>query len=105
MCAGCVRKIRFLHPTCSNTIMLLCVCVCMDTPGRVDYGVGAFASSNAMPAIAIHEVERLLVYDEACEQGPKLRGRSREGVSSRKKKEVGRWESSSTSRLAPDAAS
>ena len=51
-------------------IMLLCVCVCIDTPGRVDCGVRAFASSDAMLAIVVHEDRGSLVYDEACEQGP-----------------------------------
>ena len=71
MCSGCVRENQFLNCYLLKPIMFICVCMCMDTPGRVDYGVGALASSSAIPAIAIHEVEGPLVCDEACEEGPR----------------------------------
>ena len=67
MCANNLFLKSYQH----KPIMFICVCMYMDTPGRVDYGVGAFASSSAIPAIAIHEVQGPLVCDEACEEGPR----------------------------------
>jgi len=74
VCVGCERKNLFLLVAPHIRIMFFCVCVCIDTPGRVDCGVRAFASSSAMLAIAIHEDKGSLVYDEACEQGPEDEG-------------------------------